>query len=135
MNDGVHPGGASASTAAAPAPAPPAGSEVERLTLARIDHSCRLPVLWFIVSGVCWLLLGSMLALVASAKLHTPDMMTRWSWATFGRVRPAHLNAMIYGWGAMAGIGVILWLQARLSRVPLAFPRLLTAVAVAWNLA
>lgn len=107
----------------------------EKLTLAQIDHSCRRPVLWFITSGVCWLLLGSLLALVASIKMHTPGFWSDWEWLTFGRVRPAHLNTVIYGWGAMTGIGVILWLQARLSKVRLILPTALMLVAILWNLA
>ena len=100
---------------------------------ARIDASCAAPVLWFFGSATAWLLVGSLLAFLASWKMHAPEFLAQWSWLTFGRVRPAHLNAMIYGWAAMAGIGATLWMQARLSRVTLAFPRLLVAVAVAWN--
>lgn len=96
--------------------------------------SCRQPVLWFICSGVAWLLIGSPLALTASIKMHSPEFLTGQPWLTFGRVRPAHLNAVVYGWGGMTGIGVVLWLQARLSRVRL-HPRVLTLAAVAWNAA
>jgi cytochrome c oxidase cbb3-type subunit 1 len=106
-----------------------------KLTLAEIDASCRWPVLWFICSGVFWLLVGSLLAMIASIKMHSPGFLAGQEWLTFGRVRPAHLNAITYGWSAMAGIGVVLWLQARLSRVRLVFPQLLTLVAILWNLA
>lgn len=100
----------------------------------KIDRSARLPVLAFVLSGVFWLLAGSALALLASIKLHTPEFLADWEWLTFGRVRPAHLNTMVYGWSSMAGIGVLLWLQARLSRVQLSLPRALTVAAVLWNL-
>lgn len=106
----------------------------EKWTLAQIDGSCRLAVLTFVLSGIGWLLLGSLLALVASLKMHWPGLLGEAEWLTFGRVRPAHLNTMIYGWGGMTGIGVVLWLQARMSRVELVFPRILTAMAVVWNL-
>lgn len=107
----------------------------ERVTLAEIDRSCRLPVLVFIGSGIVWLLIGSLLALLASVKLHTPEFLTGWGWLSFGRVRPAHLNTVAYGWGAMTAIGVVLWMQARLSKIRLVFPWALTGVALAWNLA
>ncbi len=35
-------------------------------------------------------------------------------WLTFGRVRPAHLNSMVYGWATMGSIGMWLSLMARL---------------------
>jgi cytochrome c oxidase cbb3-type subunit 1 len=98
-----------------------------------IDASCRKPVLFLFGSAVAWLLLGSLLALAASIKLHTPGFLAGQEWLTFGRVRPAHLNTMIYGWASMAGIGTLLWLQARLSRIPLPWPKALYGVAVGWN--
>lgn len=118
-----------------PQPTQSLDSPTEILTLAAIDRSCRAPVLVFILSGICWLLLGSVLAMIASIKLHTPGFLTNWEWLTFGRVRPAHLNVVTYGWAAMTGVGVILWLQARLSRIRLVFPWLLVLVALGWNLA
>jgi hypothetical protein len=86
---------------------------------AEIDRSCREVVLFWYASSVSWLLLGSALALVASVKLHTPGFLADSEWLTFGRVRPAHLNTMIYGWASMSGMGTLLWLMARLCKIPL----------------
>lgn len=102
---------------------------------AEIDRSCRqVVVLWF-ASATFWLLAGSILALVASIKLHSPYFLAESAWLTFGRVRPAHLNAMIFGWGSMAGVGTLLWLQARLSRVLLPYREALYLFAFYWNIA
>lgn len=65
-----------------------------------IDQSCRQVVLLWYGSSVFWLLFGSLLALVASIKMHTPGFLADSPWLTFGRVRPAHLNTMIYGWAS-----------------------------------
>jgi cytochrome c oxidase cbb3-type subunit 1 len=111
----------------------PEAHEVARR--AEIDASCRLPVGAFIGSGVAWLLIGSALALVTSVKMHTPELLGDWELLTFGRVRPAHLNTTIFGWASMTGIGVLLWLQARLCRVRLPFAGLLIAGCAVWNLA
>lgn len=98
-----------------------------------VDASCRYPVVVFFVSAALWLLVGTVLALLASLKMHAPELLGDVSWLTWGRVRPAHLNTMIYGWGSMSGVGVILWLVARLCRVrcPLQLP--LVVGAVLWN--
>ncbi|MEI6340664.1 MAG: cbb3-type cytochrome c oxidase subunit I [Verrucomicrobiota bacterium] len=104
-----------------------------RALLAEIDASCRVPVLFFVVSGLAWLLLGTLLALVASIKLHHPGFLASWEFLTFGRVRPAHLNTVIYGWASQTGIGVTLWLMCRLCRVPFVAPGLATVAAVFWN--
>src|SRR5260221_14670012 len=77
------------------------------LERARIDASCRLPVLVWVCSGVFWLLLGSLLALTASIKLHSPEwLFPNVSWLTFGRVRAAHLGSMSLGWGFSMPIAV-----------------------------
>jgi cytochrome c oxidase cbb3-type subunit 1 len=99
-----------------------------------IDASCRRPVLFYLGSSVFWLLIGSMLALIASFKLHLPDLMTRLPWMTFGRVRPAHLNVVGFGWGSMAAIGVAVWMMCRLSRAELRYPKVLLVAGVVWNI-
>jgi len=100
---------------------------------AAIDRSCRGPVLWFFGSAVTWLIIGTVFALLASIKLHTPTFLGSAAWLTFGRVRPAHLDVVAFGWSAMAGLGCLIWLMCRLCRVPLRYPGVLVAAAVLWN--
>lgn len=105
----------------------------EAISRAQIDRSCRETVSIYYASAIFWLLVGSLLALVASIKMHTPGFLAGWDWLTFGRVRPAHLNTVIYGWASMAGVGTLLWLQARLAKVRLPLPILLPATGLVWN--
>src|SRR5438067_2178278 len=108
--------------------------EVEQVERALIDASTRLPVLFFYGSAILWLLLGTLLAGITSWKLHAPDLLANWSWLTWGRIRPAHMNVMVYGWASMAGIGTAIWLMARLCRTTLRHPLLLIAGGAFWNL-
>lgn len=103
-------------------------------TRAVTDASCREVVLTWYVSAVFWLVAGSLLALLASYKMHSPYFLGDARWLTFGRVRPAHLNTMIYGWGSMAAIGTTFWLQGRLSRIRLPYRPLLVVAAIYWNI-
>lgn len=112
---------------------PPNTSEGFHKQRIHIDESARLPVLAFFASSVVWLLVGSLFAIIASVKMHDPGFLGNIATMTFGRARPAHLNTMAYGWASMAGIGVVLWLTARLSRAPLHYPRLLLVAAAIWN--
>lgn len=98
-----------------------------------IDQSCRQVVLLWYASAVFWLLAGSLLALIASVKMHSPGFLAGAEWLTFGRVRPAHLNTMIYGWASMSGIGTTLWLLARLTKQRLVWREALYLVAIYWN--
>lgn len=105
-----------------------------RAELAEIDASTSATVLLFFVSGMVWLLIGTVFALLASYKLHEPDFLNQYAWLTFGRIRTAHLNAVIYGFSAEVAVGVILWLMCRLCRVPLMAQTVINAAAVFWNL-
>ncbi|HEX7518298.1 MAG TPA: cbb3-type cytochrome c oxidase subunit I [Chthoniobacterales bacterium] len=108
--------------------------DVEQVERALIDASTRLPVLFFYGSAIVWLLLGTLLAGFTSFKLHAPDLLANVSFLTWGRVRPAHMNVMVYGWASMAGIGTAIWLMARLCRTTLQHPLLLIGGAAFWNL-
>ncbi|MGH9629814.1 MAG: cbb3-type cytochrome c oxidase subunit I [Bryobacteraceae bacterium] len=107
----------------------------EQAVRIQIDRSGRQTVLGYHVSAVFWLLFGSLAAIVASIKLHNPDFLSEWSWLTFGRVRPVHLNTMVYGWSSMAGIGTLLWLQVRLCKVALPSRFVLPTTVGVWNVA
>ncbi len=109
-------------------------SDVDRVERALIDASTRLPVLVFYTSAIAWLLLATFLGILTSFQLHSPNFLSGWSFLTWGRVHPAHLNALIYGWGSMAGMGTAIWLMARLCRTTLRHPLLLIAGAAFWNL-
>jgi cytochrome c oxidase cbb3-type subunit 1 len=99
-----------------------------------LDNSCRSAVLFFFSGALIWLLIGTGLALVCSWKLHQPEFLANSPWLTFGRVRPAHLNAVIYGFALQAALGTALWLLCRLCRRPVMHQRLIILAALFWNL-
>jgi len=102
--------------------------------LSEIDESIKYPALVFLISGLLWLLLGSLFGLIASWKLHDPSFMTEFAETTFGRIRSAHLTIMAYGWASNAGFAMSLWIMARLSRAPVRHFGLLFMGAIVWNL-
>ncbi|MHC4847846.1 MAG: cbb3-type cytochrome c oxidase subunit I [Planctomycetota bacterium] len=108
----------------------------ERLPAVRaeIDRSCAIPCLAWFASSMFWLLTGTFLALIASFKMHSPEFLADSAWLTFGRVRPAHLNVVAFGWGCPAAFGVLLWLQCRLCRVKMVWPGMMIAACVFWNI-
>ncbi|MBK1884352.1 cbb3-type cytochrome c oxidase subunit I [Luteolibacter pohnpeiensis] len=83
---------------------------------AEIDRSLRHPVMFFMTSGAAWLAVSIVLAIISSAKVHSPGFLDGCPFLTYGRVFPAHMNALIYGWGFQAAFAAIIWLMARLSR-------------------
>jgi cytochrome c oxidase cbb3-type subunit 1 len=116
-----------------PRPSAVGRAEADIIARRRCDVSSRSPVLMFAGSSIVWLLVGSTLGLVSSLKMTFPDWLTGSATWTFGRVRPMHLNTVIYGWASMAGIGVALWLTPRLARAPLVAGRVATWGVWVWN--
>jgi len=111
-----------------------AAGDAEQLERARIDASTRVPVLMFYASAMVWLLIGTLLAGFVSFKLHSPDWLSDVSFLTWGRLRPVHMNVMIYGWASMAAMGTAIWLMARLCRTTLRHPLLIVTGIWFWNI-
>src|SRR6266699_543836 len=98
-----------------------------------LDRSCRLPLLVIFVSAAVWLVLGSAFSLIASLKFHSPNFLADCAWLTYGRVRPACNNSLLYGFCLQEGLGVALWLFTRLGGTALAQRWHVTVGAILWN--
>jgi cytochrome c oxidase cbb3-type subunit 1 len=114
-------------------PTSASASDLEQVERALIDASTRVPVLMFYATAVLWLLLGTVMAGFVALKLHAPDLLSNIDVLTWGRIRPAQMNIMIYGWAANAGIGTAIWIMARLCRTTLRRPLVLVAGGGFWN--
>lgn len=104
-----------------------------RAEVQGIDVSARAPVLCLFGSSILWLLVSCALGLMAAWKLQTPGFLNDCAFLTYGRVQPAQSNALVYGWGVNAALGVALWLMARLSRGTLPGTGALVAAIGFWN--
>ncbi|MGA7904728.1 MAG: cbb3-type cytochrome c oxidase subunit I, partial [Terrimicrobiaceae bacterium] len=108
--------------------------ETEIIPADRVEETLRFPVIMFLSSAVFWLIAGSFLGCLAAWKLVVPSLLDGSAWLTYGRIQPAAENALLYGWASQAGIGLGLWLLARLGRTSLGSERLLVAAGPFWNL-
>jgi cytochrome c oxidase cbb3-type subunit 1 len=106
----------------------------DALLRAGIDRSLRHPVMFFLTSGAAWLAVSIVLGIIASAKVHSPDFLAGCSYLSYGRVFPAHINALVYGWGFQAAFAVIIWMMARLSRKECTAAGLILTAGHIWNL-
>jgi cytochrome c oxidase cbb3-type subunit I len=84
-----------------------------------IDASCRVPLLALFGGAAFWLIAGSVLGLIASIKFHAPQFLADCPWLTYGHVQPAADDALLYGFCIPAGLGVALWLCARIGQTPM----------------
>jgi len=109
-------------------------SASDSISIAEIDVSCRVPLFQMFVGGAFWLVVASVFALLASLKFHMPGFLADCPAFTYGRVHPVATNALIYGFGVQAGLGVALWIIARLGVTKVAQPWLIALGAKIWNL-
>lgn len=99
-----------------------------------IDASCRWPVLILFGGALKCLVVGLLLGVIAAIKMHAPNFIAHCPWMTFGRVKPAFFDAILYGFVSQGALGASLWMLARLGRNRLSLPWLASAGAIVWNL-
>ena len=99
-----------------------------------VEASLRVPLLALFGGAAFWLVVSSVLAMIASIKFHAPDFPANCPWLTYGRVQPAADDALLYGFCIPAGLGVALWLFAQLGRAPLRGAIVPVVAAKLWHL-
>lgn len=102
--------------------------------IKEIDASCRVPLFLLFAKSSGWLVVASVLGLLASIKFHSPDFLAGHGSLTYGRLHPAAVDALLYGFCVQAGLGVMLWIVARLSGTPVAQPWVVGFGAALWNI-
>ncbi|MDE3067732.1 MAG: cbb3-type cytochrome c oxidase subunit I [Verrucomicrobiota bacterium] len=108
-------------------------NEIEKLD-SEIDASCRVSLLALFVGAAFWLVVASVLGLIASLNFHMPEAFANCPWLTYGRVQPAADDALLYGFCIPAGLGVALWLLARSGRTPVRGALVPFVAAHLWHL-
>lgn len=99
-----------------------------------IDFSGRVPLLVLFGAAATWLVVASVLALIGSIKFHSPNFLSESAWLTYGRVRPAFITALVYGFLIQSALGLTLWIFARLGSCRLALNPLTILGAVVLNI-
>ncbi len=107
--------------ATATAAAPPASHE-DRSSFAFLA----IASLFFVISGI--------VALLVAGKLQMPTLLGNIAWLTYGRMRPLHVNGMLFGWLLAADMGLAFYLVPRLCGVKLWSEKLGMATMYLWVL-
>jgi cytochrome c oxidase cbb3-type subunit 1 len=87
--------------------------------------------LWW---SIVWLTIFPLVGLLVSIKFHYPDFLGETSWLTFGRLRPVHVNGVIFGAFSTPVIGLIYYLVPRLCGRPIAFEHWGRGLLWGWNI-
>jgi cytochrome c oxidase cbb3-type subunit 1 len=99
-----------------------------------VETCGRWPLLFLFGSGVGWLVVSGVIALIAGIQLHAPGFLADCPILTHGRAQALAETAFVYGWLANLGLGLALWVLGRLGGEPLRAANWITAGAVFWNL-
>lgn len=86
----------------------------------------------FAVSSLFWGGVGLLIGVLISLQLVYPGLNLT-PWLTYGRLRPLHTNALIYGFTVPAAFSLFLYLVQRLGRTTLAFPGMARALVRIFN--
>jgi len=109
-------------------------SASDSISMADIDASCRVPVFKLFFCSAVWLVIASVFGLLASLKFHAPNFLADCACLTYGRLHPVATNALVYGFGVQAGLGVALWIIARLGQTKVSQPWLIAVGSKIWNI-
>ncbi len=69
---------------------------------------------WFLVSSALFFVITTLVGILVSLKFVWPDFMGTAPWLTFGRLRPLHVNGVLFGWLLAADMGLLYYLVPRL---------------------
>ncbi|HSF07538.1 MAG TPA: cbb3-type cytochrome c oxidase subunit I [Methylomirabilota bacterium] len=84
--------------------------------------------------GFFWLMLAPTVGVVISTKFNYPDFFGSQAWATFGRLRPVHVNGVIWGAFSTLFIGLAYYVTPRLAGVRVWNERWAFPLLWVWNL-
>jgi len=88
---------------------------------------------WFLLSAVSYFFIVGLIAVTIAAKFVWPDLLGTIPPLTYGRLRPLHVNGMLFGWLLAADMGLCYYVVPRLCGVKLFSEKLGIATALLWN--
>ncbi|GIX48457.1 MAG: membrane protein [Candidatus Tectimicrobiota bacterium] len=84
--------------------------------------------------GFFWVLFAPTVGVVVSTKFNYPEFLGHYPWLTFGRLRPIHVNGVIFGTFSTLFIGLCYYIVPRLTGVRVYKEKLGYVLLWFWNL-
>jgi cytochrome c oxidase cbb3-type subunit 1 len=88
---------------------------------------------WFLISSIAYFFIVGIIAVTIAAKFVWPNLLGSVQYLTYGRLRPLHVNGMLFGWLLAADMGLTYFMIPRLCGVKLWSEKLGVATAALWN--
>jgi cytochrome c oxidase cbb3-type subunit I/II len=87
---------------------------------------------WFIFAFL-WFPVFTTFGLIMAIKFFVPTFLVDASWLTFGRIRPAHVNGLLFGFLSSGLIGIMYYVVPRVANASLYKPNIGRFAAGLWN--
>ena len=89
--------------------------------------------------GLCvtsgfWMMIGTFMGLLGATELIAPDVLENVGWLSFGRVRPIHINIVLFGFVTPGFLGAAFYFLPRLLRTTLYSEKLGVLTVIIWNI-
>jgi len=88
----------------------------------------------FYITSVIWIVIATVYGLTAAIELVAPDLLGNISFLLFGRIRPIHINIVLFGFLTPSLIGSALYIIPVLTQTKLYSERLANLSFVLWNI-
>lgn len=92
-----------------------------------------LTAIGFCLTSAFWMTIATFMGLLAATELIAPDMLENVGWLVFGRVRPIHINLVLFGFVTPGLLAAAFYYVPRLLRTELYSEKLGLFTVIAWN--
>jgi cytochrome c oxidase cbb3-type subunit I len=112
---------------------------VPQLTIA-MNQTQNTPRTYLTAKGFCitsafWFAIATSMGLLAATKLIAPDLLGPVGWLSFGRIRPIHVNLVLFGFATPGLLSAALYAVPRVLKTDLYSERLGVFTVALWNVA
>ena len=88
----------------------------------------------FTLTSACWMVVGTFMGLLGATELMAPDLTENIGWIVFGRVRPVHINIVLFGFVTPGLLAAAFYYVPRLLRTEIYSEKLGVFTVIAWNI-
>jgi cytochrome c oxidase cbb3-type subunit 1/cytochrome c oxidase cbb3-type subunit I/II len=102
--------------------------------LIQTESNTYLTAKGFCITSAVWMIMATLVGLTAAIELVAPDLAGNISWLLFSRLRPMHVNLVLFGFVTPGLLSSAFYLIPRLLRTEIYSEKLGFITVIAWNL-
>ncbi len=88
----------------------------------------------FCITSAFWMVVATFMGLLGATELIAPDLLENVGWLVFGRVRPIHVNLVLFGFVTPGLLSSAFYFVPKLLRTDLYSEKLGRITVIAWNI-